>query len=81
MWVFNQKFMGGLDSPYLWLCMFIGPKMDLLVRRFSWTVHLLDEDVSSREDASTSWPYSSGLRSHRIEDIPYHFKKGTVCQF
>jgi hypothetical protein len=28
-------------------------------------VHLLDEGVSSREDASTSWPSSSGLRGHR----------------
>jgi hypothetical protein len=25
-----------------------------------WPVHLLGEDVSSREDASTSWPYISG---------------------
>jgi hypothetical protein len=32
-----------------------------------WPVHLLSEDVSSREDASTSWPSSSG----RQEDIPY----------
>jgi hypothetical protein len=28
-------------------------------------VHLLSEDVPSREDASTSWPSSSGLRGHR----------------
>jgi hypothetical protein len=28
-------------------------------------VHLLYEDVSSREDASTSWPSRSGLRGHR----------------
>jgi hypothetical protein len=27
-----------------------------------WPVHLLGEDVSSREDASTSWPSNSGLR-------------------
>jgi hypothetical protein len=27
---------------------------------FLWHVHLLDEDMSSREDASTSWPSSSG---------------------
>jgi hypothetical protein len=30
-----------------------------------WPVHLLSEDVSSREDASTSWPSSSGLRGRR----------------
>jgi hypothetical protein len=28
-------------------------------------VHLLSEGVPSREDASTSWPSSSGLRGHR----------------
>jgi hypothetical protein len=27
--------------------------------------HLLSEGVPSREDASTSWPSSSGLRGHR----------------
>jgi hypothetical protein len=27
-----------------------------------WPVHLLSEDVSSREDAYTSWPSTSGLR-------------------
>jgi hypothetical protein len=27
-----------------------------------WPVHLLNEGVSSREDASTSWPSSSDLR-------------------
>jgi hypothetical protein len=31
----------------------------------SWPAHLLDEGVSSREDASTSWPSSSGLRGRR----------------
>jgi hypothetical protein len=25
--------------------------------------------------------FCSGLRGRRIEDIPYHFKKGMVCQF
>jgi hypothetical protein len=30
-----------------------------------WPVHLLEKDVSSREDASTSWPSSSGLRGRR----------------
>jgi hypothetical protein len=30
-----------------------------------WPVHLLDEGVSSREDASTSWPFCSGLRGRR----------------
>jgi hypothetical protein len=34
-----------------------------------WPVHLLSEDVSSREDASTAWPFSSG-----------HSKKGMVCR-
>jgi hypothetical protein len=32
---------------------------------YYWPVHLLSEDVSSREDASTSWPSSSGLRCHK----------------
>jgi hypothetical protein len=27
--------------------------------------NLIEEDVSSREDASTSWPSSSGLRGRR----------------
>jgi hypothetical protein len=30
-----------------------------------WPVHLLSEDMSSREDASTSWPSSSVLRGRR----------------
>jgi hypothetical protein len=29
-------------------------------------VYLLSEDVSSQEDASTSWPSSSGLKGHRM---------------
>jgi hypothetical protein len=33
-------------------------------------VHLLSEDVSSREDASTSWPSSSGLRGRRKTLLP-----------
>jgi hypothetical protein len=37
-----------------------------------WLVHLLDEGVSSLEDASTSWPSSSGLRGRR-RTFPYHF--------
>jgi hypothetical protein len=41
-----------------------------------WPVHLLGEDVSSREDASTSWPSSSGLRGRRrsyltILELPF----------
>jgi hypothetical protein len=30
-----------------------------------WPVHLLGDDVSWREDVSTSWPSSSGLRGGR----------------
>jgi hypothetical protein len=41
----------------------------LCIRCFLWpgccVVHLLSEGVPSREDASTSWPSSSGLRHHR----------------
>jgi hypothetical protein len=45
--------------------------------RYKWLVHLLGEDVSSQEDASTSWPSSSGLRGRRrtsltILDLAYH---------
>jgi hypothetical protein len=32
---------------------------------YGWPVHLLGEDVSSREDALKSWPSSPGLRGHR----------------
>jgi hypothetical protein len=39
-------------------------------------VHLLNEDVPSREDDSTSCPCSSGLIGHRIEYLPYHFRIG-----
>jgi hypothetical protein len=31
---------------------------------YIWHVHLLDECMSSREDASTSWSSSSDLRKH-----------------
>jgi hypothetical protein len=34
-------------------------------RAFYCVVHLLSEGVPSREDASTSWPSSSGIRGHR----------------
>jgi hypothetical protein len=47
----------------------------------SCVVHLLSEGVPSREDASASWPSSSGLRGHRIEDLPYHFRIGRLCPF
>jgi hypothetical protein len=43
---------------------------------FFWLVHLLDEDVSSREDASTSWPSSSDLRGGRRTYLSYHFRIG-----
>jgi hypothetical protein len=36
----------------------------------SWpycVVHLLSEGVPSLEDASTSWPSSSGIRGHRTQ--------------
>jgi hypothetical protein len=33
--------------------------------KYICVVHLLSEGVPSREDASTSWPSSSGLRGHR----------------
>jgi hypothetical protein len=37
----------------------------LLVTTHYWPVHLLDKGVSSREDASTSWPSRAGLRGRR----------------
>jgi hypothetical protein len=33
-------------------------------KNHQWPVHLLSEDVSSLEDASTSWPSTSGLKGH-----------------
>jgi hypothetical protein len=47
----------------------------LLIAYVIWPVDLLSEDVSSREDAPTSWPSSSGLSEVTgSEDLPYHFE-------
>jgi hypothetical protein len=48
-----------LKSPYAQVPIFPSPRPKS--PRAQWSVHLLGEDVSSREDASTSWPSSSGL--------------------
>jgi hypothetical protein len=44
-------------------------------------IHLKVADAASREDASTSWPSSSGLRGRTGTYLSYHFIIGRLCPF